>query len=199
MTTDISTVGFLEPRTSSTSSKLLRLTTPWISHKQSPIVPPENIFNLLLRLFVHVLLIKSDERFGNWLTNGVDLRGVTSTLDADAHVNTGEAVAAEEEDRLKRLVPENFWLDELDRNPINFYQPTATLAVGDGHRRLLTTETLHGFSRRRHGCVQTRRDFFSTEARNKVEKGLGFQVIKYRTHIVCKITGISLFGPQLNG
>lgn len=94
-TTNASTVGFLEPCTSTTPTKLLRLAAPGISHQQSPIVPHQDILDLLLRLLVDVLLVEGDESFRDGLTDSIDLRGVTSSLDADAHVHAGEAVAAE--------------------------------------------------------------------------------------------------------
>ena len=79
---------------------------------------------------------------------------MASTFDADAHVDTGEAVAAEEEDRLVGLVPENFRLDELDRGAIDLDQAAAALAVGHGDGDLLTAEALHGFHGRRHSEVR---------------------------------------------
>ena len=81
-------------------------------------------------MLVDVFLVESDQRFGDALADGVDLRHVASTFDADAHVDTGEAVAAEEENRLIGLVAEDFRLDELDRGAINLDQAAAALAVG---------------------------------------------------------------------
>lgn len=101
----LSTVRLLEPRTCATSSKLLRLAAPRIRNKQSAIVPNKNILNLLLALFINVLLIKRDECFRNALANGVNLRGVASALDADSHVDTGEATLAEKEDWFEGLEP----------------------------------------------------------------------------------------------
>ena len=60
---------------------------------------------------------------------------MASTFDADAHVDTGEAVAAEEEDRFVGLVAENFRLDELDRGAIYLDQAAAALAVRRSRRR----------------------------------------------------------------
>ena len=76
---------------------------------------------------------------------------MASTFDADAHVDTGEAVAAEEEDRFVGLVAEDFRLDELDRGAIYLYQAAAALAVGHGDGVLLTAEALHGFHCERRG------------------------------------------------
>ena len=79
---------------------------------------------------------------------GVDLRGMTSALDADPHVDAGEAVATEEEDRLISLEAENLRLNKLDWEAIDFDEPVAALAVRHGDGRLLPAEALHGFRRR---------------------------------------------------
>lgn len=155
-TTKISTVGFLEPRTCTATSKLLRLAATRISHQQSAVVPAENVLDLLLRLLVDVLLVEGDESLRDRLTDGVDLGGVTSTFHSDTHVDTGESVATKEEDRLERLVAEDFRLDKLDRDSVNFNESTAALAVSDGNSRLLAAEALDGFGGRgrggSHGC-----------------------------------------------
>ena len=151
----MSTVRLLEASAGAAPPKLLRLASSRVRHKKSPVVPHQNILNLLLRLLVDEFLVEGDQRFGDALADGVDLRHVASTFDADAHVDTGEAVAAEEEDRLVGLVPENFRLDELDRGAVDLDQAAAALAVGHGDGVLLTAEALHGFHGwRRHSEVR---------------------------------------------
>ncbi|EYU42682.1 hypothetical protein MIMGU_mgv11b023423mg [Erythranthe guttata] len=109
------TVGLLESGTCTTTSKLLRLAPPRVRHQQSPVVPDQNILDLLLRLLVDVFLVE-------------DLGGVTAALDADAHVDSGEALAAEEEDWLERLVAEDLRLDQLDWDSVHLDQSAAALA-----------------------------------------------------------------------
>ncbi|GER28312.1 ERV-FRD provirus ancestral Env polyprotein [Striga asiatica] len=150
-TTNISTVGFLEPRASTAPTKLLRLAAPWVGHQQGPVVPHENVLNLLIRLLVDVLLVEGDEDLRDGLADGVDLGGVTAALHADAHVNVDETVAAEEEDRLKHLVAEDLRLDQLDRYTIDLDQAAVVLVVGDRDCCFLAAEALDGFSWRRHG------------------------------------------------
>nr|GMD09921.1 ATP synthase F1 gamma subunit [Ipomoea batatas] len=121
-----STVGLLEPGTSTATTELLGLAAPRVSYKQ-----------------------ESYERLGDGLTDGVDLGSVTSSFDANANVHTGEAVAAQEEDRLEGLVAEDLRLDQLDWDAVDLDESAAALAVSHCHRRLLTPEALNRFYRRR--------------------------------------------------
>ena len=99
------TVGLLEPSPSTTTTELLGLAAPWISDEQGTVIADENILDLLFALLIHVLLVEGDECLGDALTDGVDLGGVASTLDADAHVDAGETVSSKEEDGLIGLEP----------------------------------------------------------------------------------------------
>ncbi|KAF4378896.1 hypothetical protein G4B88_008366 [Cannabis sativa] len=87
---------FLVPSPGTTTTELLRLASPGISDEQGPVVLPQNVLDLLLRLLVHVLLVESHQCLGDALTNGVDLRGVTSSLDTDPHVHAGETLSTQQ-------------------------------------------------------------------------------------------------------
>ena len=67
-------------------------------------------------------LVVGDHRLGDGLADGVDLRRVAATLHADADVHVGEALAAEEEDRLEHLVPQHLRLHQLDRAAVDLDQ-----------------------------------------------------------------------------
>jgi hypothetical protein len=54
-------------------------------------------------VLVDELLVVGDEGLGNGLTDGVDLGGVTTTGDADADVDVGELVEADNQERLVDL------------------------------------------------------------------------------------------------
>ena len=58
-------------------------------------------------------LIVSDEGLGERLADGVDLAGVAAALHADADVDVGEAVLAQEQDRLLQLVLQGRRLHQL--------------------------------------------------------------------------------------
>ncbi|KAF4365039.1 hypothetical protein F8388_001787 [Cannabis sativa] len=129
---------FLVPSPGTTTTELLRLASPGISDEQGPVVLPQNVLDLLLRLLVHVLLVESHQCLGDALTNGVDLRGVTSSLDTDPHVHAGET------DRLHRLEPEDLGFNQLDRGAVDLDQTASALTVSNCYRSLLASEALDG-------------------------------------------------------
>ena len=55
-------------------------------------------------MLVDVLLVVGDDGLGDGLTDSVDLRGVTTTGDADADVDTGELVDADDQEGLVDLI-----------------------------------------------------------------------------------------------
>lgn len=54
-------------------------------------------------MLIDVLLVVGDDGLGDGLTDGVDLRGVTTTGDADADVDTSELVSANDQEGLVDL------------------------------------------------------------------------------------------------
>ena len=60
-------------------------------------------------MLVDVLLVVGDDGLGDGLADGVDLRGVTTTGDADADVDTGELVSADDQDGLVDLLSLDFF------------------------------------------------------------------------------------------
>lgn len=58
-------------------------------------------------MLIDELLVVGDEGLGNGLTDGVDLGGVTTTSDADADVDVGELVEADNQERLVDLETRN--------------------------------------------------------------------------------------------
>lgn len=58
-------------------------------------------------MLVDELLVVGDEGLGDGLTDGVDLGGVTTTSDADADVDVGELVEADNQERLVDLDAES--------------------------------------------------------------------------------------------
>lgn len=139
----LSTVRLLEPGSGTATTELLRLAAPGVRNEQRAVVANEDVLDLLLTLFIDILLVEGDESLGDALTNGVNLGGVATALDADSHVHAGEPALPEKKDRLKSLEPEDFRFDELDGAAIDFDETAPSLAVGNGHRGLLATEALH--------------------------------------------------------
>lgn len=54
-------------------------------------------------MLIDVLLVVGDDRLGDGLTDGVDLRGVTTTGDTDTDVDTGKLVDSDDQERFVDL------------------------------------------------------------------------------------------------
>jgi hypothetical protein len=81
------TVRLLVPCARTGTTKLLGLAPPVVGNEQCAVVLDERLLELVLRVLVDVLLVVGDDGFGNGLADGVDLRSVTTTGDADADVD----------------------------------------------------------------------------------------------------------------
>jgi hypothetical protein len=58
----------------------------------------KGLLQLVLGELVHVFLVVSDDALGDGLSDGVDLRSVTTTGNADSDVDVGELFGAEDQD-----------------------------------------------------------------------------------------------------
>jgi hypothetical protein len=96
-------VRLLEARAGTTTTKLLGLAAAVIGDEESTVKGNEGLLEHVLGVLVDELLVVGDQRLGNGLTDGVNLRGVTTTGDADADVDVGELVEADDEERLVDL------------------------------------------------------------------------------------------------
>ena len=85
------TVGLLVSCSGSGTSKLLGLVPPGISDQQGAVVLDKDVLDLLLALLIHVLLVVGDQGLGESLSDGVDLRHVTTSLHTDADINVGKS------------------------------------------------------------------------------------------------------------
>jgi hypothetical protein len=83
------TVRLLVPRARTWTAKLLGLAPPVVGDEECAVVLDEGLLELVLRVLVDVLLVVGDDGFGNGLADGVDLRRVSTTGDADANVDIG--------------------------------------------------------------------------------------------------------------
>jgi len=81
------TVRLLVPGARTWTTELLGLAPPVVGNEQCAVVLDQGLLELVLRVLVNVLLVVGDDGFGNGLADGVDLRGVTTTGDADADVD----------------------------------------------------------------------------------------------------------------
>lgn len=98
------TVRLLVSGTRAGTAEFLGLASSVVGNEQGAVVLHERLLQLVLGEFIHVFLIVGNDGLGNGLTDGVDLAGVTTAGDADANVNFGEAVEAEDQEGLVDLL-----------------------------------------------------------------------------------------------
>merc|ERR1719452_254637 len=90
------TVRLLVSCSGSGTTKLLGLVPPGVSDEKRAVELDQDV----LALLINVLLIVSHKGLRKSLSDGVDLRSVSTTLHTDADVNVSKSVLAEEENWL---------------------------------------------------------------------------------------------------
>jgi hypothetical protein len=130
------TVGLLETRTGRSSSVLFRFTPTRIADQHVTIIIDQSLTQFILGLFVHVFPIVRHDGSGNRRPDGVRLRNDTTTLDADADIQIGEFVLANNQHRFVHLQPHDFGFDVFDGLAIDFDQTAALLGKGNRCGRL---------------------------------------------------------------
>ena len=81
------TVGLLVAGAGTLTAELLGLAPPVVGDEEYAVVLDEGLLELVLGVLVDKLLVVGDDGLGDGLADGVDLRGVTTTGDADADVD----------------------------------------------------------------------------------------------------------------
>lgn len=81
------TVGLLVAGAGTLTAELLGLAPPVVGDEECAVVLDEGLLELVLGVLVDELLVVGDDGLGDGLADGVDLRGVTTTGDADADVD----------------------------------------------------------------------------------------------------------------
>lgn len=81
------TVRLLVPRTRTWTAKLLWLAPSVVGNEECAVVLDEGLLELVLAVLIDVLLVVGDNGLGDGLTDGVDLRSVTTTRNADTDVD----------------------------------------------------------------------------------------------------------------
>ena len=81
------TVGLLVAGAGTLTAELLGLAPPVVGDEECAVVLDEGLLELVLGVLVDKLLVVGDDGLGDGLADGVDLRGVTTTGDADADVD----------------------------------------------------------------------------------------------------------------
>lgn len=100
------TVRFLESGTSTGTTEDLGLGTSVIGNQEGSVVLDKSLLQLVLGVFVDEFLVVGDDGLGDSLSDGVDLRSVTTTANTDTDVYTGEFVETDDQDWLVNLFVE---------------------------------------------------------------------------------------------
>ena len=122
------------------TTELLGLCSPGVRDQERPIVCDELLLELHRRVGVVVLGEVGDDGLGDRLADGVHLRGVTSTLDADADVDALERLLAGDKDTLVDLEAELLGLEEVDGRAVDANEALALAGMCDCRSGLDTSE-----------------------------------------------------------
>ena len=133
------TVRFLESRTGTASTILLGFTTTRIRNQKGSVVRNQSLSQLVLRAFIHVLRVVSNNGLGNSGSDGIDLSSDTSTLHSDADIQIGKLILTNNQNGLKNLQAKYLRLDVLNRLAINLDKTTALLGECNSGCCLLPT------------------------------------------------------------
>lgn len=97
------TVRLLVAGTGTGTTELLGLAAAVVGNEEGTVELDESLLEEVLGVLVNELLVVGNEGLGDGLTDGVDLGSVATTGDADADVDVGELVEADDEDGLVDL------------------------------------------------------------------------------------------------
>jgi hypothetical protein len=78
-------------------------------------------------VLIDELLVVGDNGLGNGLTDGVDLRCVSTTSNSDADIDVGELLETDNQEGFVDLESKDFGLDEVERLSVNFDQALSSL------------------------------------------------------------------------
>lgn len=96
-------VRLLEAGAGTLTTELLGLAAAVVGNEEGTVELDEGLLEHVLGVLIDELLVVGDQGLGDGLTDGVDLRGVTTTSDADADVDVGELVKTDNKDGLVDL------------------------------------------------------------------------------------------------
>ena len=99
------------------------------------------------------LLVVRHDSLGKSLTDGVDLCGVTTTLDADADIQVGELLGAEQQHGLQDLHAEGLGLHQVHGVAVHTEDTLALLAVCHCGGVTLAAEALNSRSHDDTKCI----------------------------------------------
>lgn len=127
------------------STELLGLAAARVGDEEGFVVLDEEFLKLALDGLVVVLLGVSDDTLGDGLADGQNLRGRTTTSDANANVESLKARCAQKKDGLQNLQSHGGGLHNVQRLSIDTNISAAFSDGGDSGGVLLPSESLNQF------------------------------------------------------
>ena len=124
------------------TTKLLRFCSPRVRNQERPVVRDELLLELERTRGIEVLGVVGNNGLGDGLTDSVNLRGVSTTLDTNTDVNDTESVLAGGEDGLVDLESEDLRLEEVEGRAVDVDEATTLLSMGDRGSGLGIQESL---------------------------------------------------------
>jgi len=94
-------------------------------------------------VLIDELLVVGDNGLGDGLTDGVDLRCVSTTSHSDADIDVGELLETDDEEGFVDLESEDLRLDEVERLSVHLNQSFSGPAVCYRSSSLLLAEALN--------------------------------------------------------
>jgi len=125
------TVRLLETGTSTGTTKLLGFTTTRISNEESTVILNEDFLDLLLGGLINKLLVESNNGLGKSLTDSINLRSVTTTVNANSDISVSETFLTQKKDDFVDLELQDLGFEELNGRTIDTDETVAALAVSD--------------------------------------------------------------------
>jgi len=109
-----SPITLLPARTSTSTTKFLRLHPSGVCNEERSIVRHKLLLQLDCAEGIDVFGVVCDDSLGYGLTDRIDLRCMSTSLDAHTDIDIGEGVFSRDENGLVNLESKDFWLDEVD-------------------------------------------------------------------------------------
>lgn len=107
------TVRFLATSTGTATTELLGLRSSGVGDQKSAVVGDKELTELKGRGSIVVLGVVGNERLGDSLADGVDLRGVTTTGDTETDVDSAVTLKVRRERRGKSVSCLDLWVREV--------------------------------------------------------------------------------------
>ncbi len=104
----------LPARTSTSTTEFFRLHPSGVCNEERSIVRHELLLQLDCAESIDVFGVVCDDSLGNSLTNRIDLRCMSTSLDAHTDIDAGEGIFSRDENGLVNLESKDFRLDKVD-------------------------------------------------------------------------------------